>query len=262
MEDKIAYFNTVAEKYFQEYHKDSPAGYAIRVRKKRVLELIDRSGGKVLDVGCGPGIMVKELLDFGYKFWGVDATPNMIEECNKNFENWSGVHFSIGDATDLKFPDKSFDLVICMGVIDRIEKYELAIREMMRVIKKDGSLIIVFPNLYSPYAAWCAFIFYPIVDFLKTFYCYILRRPKTSALLTLFVKLHTERGSIGLIRKYSGKVTDIVYFNFNIVLSPFGEIFPRFTIWLTKIIEGYRLEKLRWLGSAFIVKAKKIDKVI
>lgn len=257
MKEKIEFFNEGADKYFDSYYEDTPGGYAFRVRKKKVLELISKSGGKVLDVGCGSGIMVKDLVGLGYEFWGVDVTPNMIKECKKNFKNNQSTHFSIGDATDLKFPDKSFDLVICMGVIDRIEKYKLAIKEMMRVIKKDGSLIIVFPNIYSPFAAWRAFVFYPIVDFLKTFYCYILRRPKTSALLAIFVKLHTERGAIGLIKKYSGKVTDIVYFNFNIVLSPFDEIFPRLTMLLTKIIENSCLKKLRWLGSGFIIKAKK-----
>jgi len=259
MDNKIAYFDSVAEKYFQIYNEDTPGGYTFRVRKARILELIEKSGGRVLDVGCGPGIMVKELIDLGYEFWGIDASSNMIKECRKYFEMINSIHFSIGDATDIKFPDDSFDLVICMGVIDRIKKYELAIKEMMRVTKKNGSLIIVFPNLCSPYAAWRAFIYYPIINLLKSIYFSILRRPQLQNMLSSFVKLHSERNAIKLVKKYSGEVMDVVYFNFNICLSPLDEIFPRLTVWITGKLESCRAGWLKCLGSGFIVKVKKCD---
>jgi ubiquinone/menaquinone biosynthesis C-methylase UbiE len=258
MENKIAYFDAVAHRYFQRYQENSPGGYEARVRKQRVMELLDKSGCRVLDVGCGPGIMVQELFHLGYEFWGVDASPRMIEQCHKIFGHTKGVHLSVGDTTDLKFSDGFIDLVICMGVIDRIEKYELAIKEMMRVIKKDGTLIITFPNLYSPYAAWRAFVFYPIVNFLKPIYYSILRRPQTPSLLSSFVKLYTGRSATELVKRYSGEVTDVVYYNFNVFLSPLDEIFPRLSMWLTKRLEKYRSGKLRWLGSSFILKVKKV----
>ena len=259
MEDKIAYFDAIADKYFQLYYENSPGGYAFRVRKQRILELLNKSEDRILDIGCGPGVMVKEFLGLGYEFWGVDASPGMIEQCNKNFEHIKGVHFSVGDATDLKFPNGSFDLAMCMGVIDRIEKYELAIKEMMRVIKKDGVLIIVFPNLYSPFAAWRAFVFYPIINFLKYIYFAILKRPQPPSPLSSFVKLHSERGATGLVERYSGKVTDVVYFNFNVFLSPLDEMFPRLATWVAMRLERYRFGKLKWLGSGFVLKVKKIQ---
>ena len=259
MDNKIAYFDSVAEKYFQIYNEDTPGGYAFRVRKKRVLELINNSGGNVLDVGCGPGIMVKELIGMGYEYWGMDASLGMIEQCHKNFGQSKRIHFSTGDATALKFPDGFFDLAICMGVIDRIERCELAIKEMMRSIKKDGTFIIAFPNLYSPFAAWRAFVFYPLVDLLKSIYYSILRRPKPPSPLSSFVKLHSERGATELVKKYSGEVMDVVYFNFNICLSPLDEIFPRLTVWITGKLESCRAGWLKWLGSGFILKVKKCD---
>lgn len=259
MENKIAYFSAVADRYFQSYYENSPGGYALRVRKKTVLELIDKSKGKVLDVGCGPGIMVKELVEMGYLFWGVDASSGMIDQCQNNFGQTKDLHFSVGDATDLKFSDKFFDLVICMGVIDRIEKYELAIKEMMRVIKKDGMLIITFPNLYSPFTAWRTFVFYPIVRFLKSIYFSILKYPQPPSPLSSFIKLHKERGAIELVERYSGKVTDVVYFNFNIFISPLDEIFLSLAIWATKRLEQYRFGRLRWLGSGFVLKVKKTE---
>lgn len=258
MENKTTYFNSVADNYSQRYHMNSPGGYEARVRKQRVMELLDKSGCRVLDIGGGPGIMVQELNDLGYEFWGVDASPRMIELCHKNFRHTKGVHFSVGNATDLEFSDGFFDLVICMGVIDRIEKYELAIKEMLRVVKKDGNLIITFPNIYSPFATWRAFVFYPTVNLLKSIYYFILRRPQPPTLLSSFVKLHSEKDAVELVKKYDGKATDTVYFNFNLFLSPLDEIFPRLTVWATRRLEQCRFQRLRWLGSSFILKVKKI----
>lgn len=259
MDEKIAFFNVWADTYLQSYNENSPKGYSLSLRKKRVLELIDGSGGKVLDVGCGPGVMVKELVERGYEFWGIDTSPKMIEQCHANFSHKNSVRFSIGDTTDLKFPDGFFDLVICTGVIDRIEKYELAIKEMMRIIKKDGTVIIAFPNLYSPFAAWRTFVFYPTVNLLKLAYYSILRRPQPPSILSSFVKLYSERGTTEMVMKYSGGVIDVVYFYFNIFLSPLDEVFPKLTLWVTKRLERCHFRRLRWLGCGFILKVKKIE---
>lgn len=257
MEKKIAYFDSIADKYHQIYHENSPGGYAFRTRKKKVMELVDKTGGRTLDIGCGPGIMVKELVDIGYEFWGLDASPRMIEQCKKKFSDNKEAHFSVGDATNLEFQDGFFDLVTCMGVIDRIERYELAIEEMLRIIKINGTLIVSFPNLYSPFAWWRAFVFYPIVDLIKSIYYSILRHPKPPSPLSSFVKLHSERGATELVKRYSGDITDTVYYNFNVFLSPLDEWFPRLTVWFTRKLEKYCPEKLKWLGGGFIVKARK-----
>ena len=129
----------------------------------------------------------------------------------------------------------------------------------MRVTKKNGSLIIVFPNLCSPYAAWRAFIYYPIINLLKSIYFSISRRPQLQSMLSSFVKLHSERNAIKLVEKYSGKVTNVVYYNFNVFLSPLDELFPHLTVWITGKLESCRAGWLKWLGSGFIVKVKKCD---
>jgi hypothetical protein len=60
----IPYFDSIAEEYFAKYAEDSPGGYAFRERQTRVRELLADTGGSVLDVECGPGIMVEDILNW------------------------------------------------------------------------------------------------------------------------------------------------------------------------------------------------------
>jgi ubiquinone/menaquinone biosynthesis C-methylase UbiE len=257
-EDSRAYFDKVAASYFQRYYEKVPGGRAARVRQRRVLELLDKPGGKVLDVGCGPGIMVRELTSLGFEFWGVDASPGMIEQCYQNFGMIGHAHFSVGNATSLDFSDEFFDVVICMGVIDRIGEYALATKEMIRVLKRDGTFIIAVPNLLSPWAFWRGFIFNPTVALLRPVYYGLSRKPQKPAMRP-FARLHRELAYTRLVAAQDCEITDVVYFNFNLLLSPLDEFFPGLAIWVADKAEWLRFGKLKKLGAGFIVKAKKVD---
>ncbi|HWP49023.1 MAG TPA: class I SAM-dependent methyltransferase [Candidatus Limnocylindrales bacterium] len=252
----IAYFDQVAADYFQRYYENSPGGYALRVRQEKVLELLDKPTGKLLDVGCGPGVMVPKLINLGFEFWGVDASPRMIEQCHKAFGKVNRAHFTVGNATALAFADEFFDVILCMGVIDRIKDYETAIQEMSRVLKPGGTLLITFTNLLSPHAAWRNFVFYPMMACLRPLYYGLTRRPQPPALVSL-ARLYTQNAATRLVTKYCGRVTDVVYFYINLFLSPLDELFPRWAVWTAERLEPLCSGKLKWLGASFIVKAKK-----
>jgi len=252
-----AYFETVAEEYASWYQAQSPGGHALRTRQKRMLELLDQPGGRVLDVGCGPGILTRDLLDLGYEFWGVDASPGMIEQCRKHFGRTDRAHFAVGDAASLAFPDGYFDAAICLGVIDRLQAHESAIREMLRVVKGGGTLLISFPNLLSPYAAWKTSVFYPLVERLRPLYYGLTGRPQRPSLLSSFVKLHTARTATDVVQRYGADVTDVVYFHFNLFLSPLDDLFPRLALRVTERLERLRFGPLKWLGAGFILKGKR-----
>jgi len=251
-----AYFNLVSSDYFGRYEEQSPGGYAFRVRKQRILELLDGCGGRALDVGCGPGVLVPDLLDRAFEVWGVDAAPNMINECHKNFSQEPKAHFSVGDATEIDFPAGSFDVVICAGVIDHIRDHERAIAEMLRVLRIDGTLIVAFPNFFSLSAWWRNYVFYRTVRILRPSYYALLGRPQPPALGSL-ATLHSERAVRRVMERNRGDVSDVVYYNFNPVVSPLDEIFPATTVRLAERLERFRAGWLKRLGCGFLVKVRK-----
>lgn len=258
LSESAGYFEKVAEEYVSWYHARSPGGYALRVRQQRVLELLDQPAGKVLDVGCGPGVLARALLKSGYEFWGVDASPGMIEQCRARFGKNDRAHFALGAATSLPFADAFFDAVLCTGVVDYIQDYDSALKEMGRVTKKNGTLLVSFPNLLSPYTIWKTFVFFPTVALLRPIYYGLVGRPQPPSLpLSSFAKLHTARAAAALMARHGAEVTDIVYYFFNVLPSPLDEFFPRWTLSLIRRMERLRFGKLKWLGVGFILKTKK-----
>ena len=93
-------------------------------------------GREVLDAGCGVGAF-SEPLTRNNKVYGVDFSEKSLE-----FAAARGLCTSTGDLTALDFPDGKFDVVICIGVIQLIEQYLPVIRELARVTKPGGTLLI------------------------------------------------------------------------------------------------------------------------
>jgi ubiquinone/menaquinone biosynthesis C-methylase UbiE len=262
-----AYFNQAVDVYDSAYDANTPGGYALRVRQQRVLDLLDGPGGKALDVGCGAGRMASALTDRGYDFWGVDAAPAMIELARRRHSANPRAHFHVADAHALAFEDGSFDVVICMGVIDRIQDWESAILEMIRVLRPGGALIISFANLLSPYAWWKNFVFYPTMAFLRPFYYRLRGQPAPVSLynrvdprghlslLASLARLQTDKAVLEFLHRLNLHGTDVVYYNFNLFLSPLDEWMPRWSVALSQRIERLRFGPLRWLGAGYVVKA-------
>ncbi len=97
---------------------------------------------KILDVGCGTG---RFMLNYPSRIKGVDHNKESVETCLKK-----GYDVIRADVTKLPFEDNSFDGVHCSHVIEHLqpnEAYKL-LSELVRVLKKNGVLVIRTPMLY------------------------------------------------------------------------------------------------------------------
>ncbi len=99
-------------------------------------------GKQVLDVGSGSGIDAVEFARHGAIVTAVDATRNGTFATQDTFRE-AGLEGLVKQATaeNIPFPNNSFDLVYCFGVLHHIEKPEAALREFARVLKDDGLVI-------------------------------------------------------------------------------------------------------------------------
>jgi ubiquinone/menaquinone biosynthesis C-methylase UbiE len=247
------FFGEKADSYAQKYGHDTPAGLALRTRRQRVLELFDKPNGTILDVGCGPAEMVRDLLNRNCEFWGVDPSPRMIEICLEKYSGNNKAHFRLGEAERLEFPDASFDAVLCMGVIDALDNASQAVSEMVRVLKPGGSLIISFSNRHSPYAWWKAFVYYRALALIRR----VLHPNMQHDPIFVRRRLFTAKTASELLAKTGAPVERVVGYFYNLLLSPLDEIWPAATLRLNRRLEERRDGKMDWLAAGFIVKAVK-----
>jgi|GEM_PF-450464 len=107
---------------------------------------IDLKSAKVLDVGCGGGGTLFQLIRLGFEipnFTGIDIQEERLTQARKIYPH---VNFIKGDATRMDFEDNSFDLVFESGMFatlpDDVVRQEIA-QEMVRVCKPSGYFVLV-----------------------------------------------------------------------------------------------------------------------
>lgn len=106
---------------------------------------------KILDIGCGDGgwLELRDdrvskgswLAEFG-GIWaiGIDVNPEYIEKAEKSIRN--GTSFFVVDARSLPFEDKYFTMIHASGALHHMTDYQIALREMRRVLSEDGILLL------------------------------------------------------------------------------------------------------------------------
>lgn len=99
---------------------------------------------EILDVGCGAGILMSELEQYG-NVYGIDVSELAVEYCKKR-----GLpNVTVDDLAKLSFPNEQFDVVIALDVLEHIENDAQAVIEIKRVLKPGGTVIIFVPAFMS-----------------------------------------------------------------------------------------------------------------
>lgn len=104
------------------------------LRVKPILKALDlKKGERLLDAGCGYGFFAQYC--GGTDYTGIDFDAGRIELAKKRRADYPQEKFQVGDATKLSFPDKSFDKVICYGLLHHLsdEAAESCLKELCRV---------------------------------------------------------------------------------------------------------------------------------
>lgn len=95
--------------------------------------------GRVLDVGCGTGLMLSELAQ--WEPVGFDFSPLALAFCRSR-----GIRGLVqGDVVRLPFADASFDLILALDMMEHVERDDLLIREFNRVLRPGGLLMATVP---------------------------------------------------------------------------------------------------------------------
>jgi len=105
----------------------------------------------ILDVGCGTGVFTEKVLSFNSRVIGLDISIPMLQSALRKSGDscFSG---TVGDMSRLPFADESFDKVYSMTAMEFVDDASLAIRELDRVTRPGGTVVLTTLNSLGPWA--------------------------------------------------------------------------------------------------------------
>lgn len=124
----------------------SPEVLEYRDRIFRKLNIKSYYDFRILNFGCGQGHDNVDFADKSMFVVGIDIVPSA---------RWSGFrsqnsNFILSDGCYLPCKDNSFDIIFVKDVLHHIDKHDLALREILRVVKPNGTIYILESNRYNP----------------------------------------------------------------------------------------------------------------
>lgn len=112
----------------------------IREKAYSVAEV--KSGRTAADIGAGTGFVTEGLLNRGLKVIAIDNSVEMLEQMKKKFASGSNVDCRLGESEKLPVEDGTVDYAMANMYLHHVENPLAAIREMTRIIKPGGKLVI------------------------------------------------------------------------------------------------------------------------
>ena len=131
----------------------TPIGSLVRKYESELIrELLNPApGDRVLDGGCGTGVFTPDFLASGSRVMGLDLSFPML---TRSMKKLCGTPFQAfqGDLLALPFKDQTFDQSVSITALEFIRDGEKALRELFRVTKPGGTVVVATLNRLSPWA--------------------------------------------------------------------------------------------------------------
>ena len=103
-------------------------------------------GKSVLDIASGEGYGSALLAKLAKSVVGVDISVDTVEYASQAYQTYENLKFMVGSCESIPLPEKSIDVVVSFETIEHHDQHERMVREIKRVLKPGGMLIISSPN--------------------------------------------------------------------------------------------------------------------
>lgn len=141
--EKIRFYDTIADA-FDDVMNEYDVGRRIEVVFEDFLAGYPMRGRRLLDAGCGTGRFSARAASMGAGVVALDIGPSLLSQVVRKCPAIP----ACGDVTSLPFRDDSFDVVVSSECIEHTPTPERAVRELVRVLRPGGRLVITCPNQF------------------------------------------------------------------------------------------------------------------
>jgi ubiquinone/menaquinone biosynthesis C-methylase UbiE len=264
------YFDAHSQDYSSEHYKGTRRG-AKWARHNALLKAIQElqipGHAKILDLGCGPGFLSRDLCKAGYTGAGLDASRTMIDSCEQDAaaekippSQWQ---FIAGDAEDLPFADGNFDVIVAAGLIEYMPSDAGILREICRVLKPGGWLMINVTNRRG-YTVCLSSISLRIrrlpgvLAIASAIRRMLVGRDVDAQSLNFIPRKHSCSDFQTTLKEHGMPVKKDIYLHFSLLPAPFCTLMSRLTGQVDESLDALDKTFLRKLGSCYIAIGQKV----
>ena len=106
---------------------------------------------KILDLGCGAGVVMEPLIEKGFVMTGADRSQDMLDLSQQRLSRFPKEQYELhlGTCESLPFQDEQFDIILCVGVFGYIDDVVGALLEIRRVLRPGGVLLMSVRNPFN-----------------------------------------------------------------------------------------------------------------
>tara|TARA_B100000029_G_C17570608_1_gene956476 strand:- start:1083 stop:1823 length:741 start_codon:yes stop_codon:yes gene_type:complete len=242
--DEIKYrkhFDKECDNYYRKYHMKNIAGHSFRSRMKLAFSMLDKHKlGNLLDAGGGPGLyysFFKNKLD---TYHLIDISSEMIAKASIDNNGEKNFKCKTASVYEIPYKNNTFDTVLVMGVMEYLEFPRQGLLDIKRVTKKDGIILVSYPNKNSPMRKMTSII-YKIFNKSNPFASKMFTKEE--------VKLMAEDLELSIIETKG--------YNAQLIPFPLTWKIGRLSYFLAVIFEPLLNVFGSMWGTAFIIKLKK-----
>lgn len=141
---ELAKFDASAGAFWDPHGEFRPLHWLNPVRTGFVEERVALQGARVLDVGCGGGLLAEALARAGAQVTAIDLAPGMIEVARLHASASAlAIDYRLGSAEELLTEaPQGFDVVTCMEMLEHVPEPAAMVRTLAGLLKPEGSLFV------------------------------------------------------------------------------------------------------------------------
>lgn len=240
-----------------------PVSRFFQSRLFAVMEVLRRSlGGDLLDAGCGPGMLVRRVLDErpgDFRIKGIDMSPAMIRAAGTIIDPAEEVELTVGRIESLPYDDATFDVVVATGVLEYVD-ISSALREIGRVARPGALVVTTMQNPLSPYRLYEWGLYWPLLRALGKAEA-ALGRPPARRHGAVRTGIHAVPAArlCRMMRAHRLVPTDVVGYDLNLLLPPVDKVVRRrHDGWRERPWTTSSRGPKRMLGTAYLVCAHRL----
>lgn len=237
--------------YEDNYTNKSKRNYLRRLRSQLIRERLSRAKSfeNVLDAGCGPAIIYKELLERSVKYYALDMVQTNLDEI-KNTIHTQNLEFICEDLDHFKWKGCFFDVIVCSGAIEYTSYPKRNLVKLLSFLKPGGTLVCSFPNVLSPYRIWSEYVYK---------YAWKLKNKVLGKVYYTYPRKLFSHASICKLLQDTNVVEsiDTRYFGQKLLLQPLNKLFGNLDFKIVRFFERHPLWLIDNFCSEFLITVTK-----